>query len=157
SDAQTTAGLLIKLQNKIADFPVTLLEKLTQMGRQLEFETGDCFKAVYDKKRKLDSKLPAKLRSVGGIILPRPDCSKDSLAPLDYATSLAEKEKLFTNSIEVRSAQVSMMDEIAVFFNSDEQVRTIDAPTGMGKTLGYLFPAAYQVGQGKQIVLSTAT
>ncbi|GKS80383.1 3'-5' exonuclease [Ligilactobacillus pabuli] len=157
SDAQTTAVLLIKLQNKIADFPVTLLEKLTQMGRQLEFETGDCFKAVYDKKRKLDSKLPANLMSVGGIILQRPVFSKDSLAPLDYPTSLAEKEKLFTNSIEVRSAQVSMMDEIAVFFNSDEQVRTIDAPTGMGKTLGYLFPAAYQVGQGKQIVLSTAT
>lgn len=157
SDAQTTAVLLIKLQKKIADFPVILLEKLTNMGRQLEFETGACFRKSYTEKKLKDTKLPAELMAVNGLILQRPVFAKDSLVPLDYPETLNEKEKLFTNSIAIRSTQVEMMDEIHAFFAGSEKIRTVDAPTGMGKTLGYLFPAAYQAGKGKQVVISTAT
>lgn len=157
SDAQTTATLFIKLHEKIATFPVTLLEQLVSMGRQLELDTVDCFTDIYKKKKEQETKLPADLMSVDGIILQRPIFSKDILAPLDYPQRLADKEKLFADVIDVRPQQVAMMDEIYEFFSSSEPVLVVDSPTGSGKTLAYLFPAAYQTGQGKQVVISTAT
>lgn len=157
SDAQTTAMLFIKLQERIFSFPLTLLERLASMGRQLELDTVDSFKEAYDKKKKQETKLPADLMSVSGLIIQRPVFSKDTLAPLDYPVELVDKQKLFAGIIDVRQQQVEMMDETFEFFNSSELVRVIDAPTGTGKTLGYLFPAAYQTGQGKQVIISTAT
>ncbi|WP_333589100.1 helicase C-terminal domain-containing protein [Ligilactobacillus acidipiscis] len=157
SDARTTAALFIKLRERIADFPLTLLEELSLRGRQLELDTVDCFKEAYEQKSKQETKLPADLMSVAGLIIQRPIFSRDTLAPLDYPFELVEKEKLFTGLIDVRLQQVKMMDETFEFFNGSDLVRVIDAPTGAGKTLGYLFPAAYQTGQGKQVVISTAT
>ena len=51
-----------------------------------------------------------------------------------------------------------MMSTIADFFDDPNERRLLlEAPTGMGKTLGYLVPAAYTSTQDKRIVISTAT
>ena len=158
SDAKTTAALFLKLQEKIANFPVTLLQQLSNLGDQMYFDTVDCFKLAYQKKRQQETKLPANQMSVGGIILRRPNFTKDTLTALEYPASAAEKKKLFTDVIDWRPEQVNMMDDVFSFFNADpDLLRVLDAPTGTGKTLGYLFPAAYLTRQGKQVVISTAT
>lgn len=36
------------------------------------------------------------------------------------------------------------MNDIYEHFNDDEKMLLVQAPTGMGKTLGYLVPGAYQ-------------
>ncbi|GBG95096.1 ATP-dependent helicase [Ligilactobacillus salitolerans] len=157
SDAQTTAELFIELQKKIAELPVGVLEQLVRMGRKMEFETVDCFKKEFRKKKQQEYTLPSELITVAGIVLQRPVFEQETLAPLEYPRTVQEKQKLFAHEIEWRKQQATMMDQIADFFESEQHVALIDAPTGMGKTLGYLFPAAYQTGQKKQVVISTAT
>lgn len=49
------------------------------------------------------------------------------------------------------------MNDIYEHFNDDEKMLLVQAPTGMGKTLGYLVPGAYQAQEGASTVVSTST
>lgn len=58
---------------------------------------------------------------------------------------------------EVRPQQLEMMDAVADAFNRDG-IAVVEAPTGVGKTLAYLLPAAlWAVRNKERIVISTRT
>ncbi len=60
-------------------------------------------------------------------------------------------------SFEVRPQQNKMMEAIARAFN-EERIAVVEAPTGVGKTLAYLLPAALWSSRNRErVVISTRT
>jgi ATP-dependent DNA helicase DinG len=58
---------------------------------------------------------------------------------------------------EVRPQQTRMMETVSEAFNSNG-IAVVEAPTGVGKTLAYLLPAAlWAVGNRERVVVSTRT
>ncbi len=102
--------------------------------------------------------LAKKWMQIEDLVILRPNFkTRDNIA-LTFPKTKEEQEQLFSGSIEWRDEQVKMMSTIADFFDDPNERRLLlEAPTGMGKTLGYLVPAAYTSTQDKRIVISTAT
>ncbi len=66
-------------------------------------------------------------------------------------------EKTFGEGYEFRKHQQSLVREIASAFNGDH-FSLLEAPTGIGKTLSYLLPAAkWAVLSGEKVIISTNT
>lgn len=66
-------------------------------------------------------------------------------------------EKIFGDGYEFRKQQQSLVREITSAFNGDS-FSLIEAPTGIGKTLSYLLPAAkWALLNGEKVVISTNT
>src|SRR5690606_14690121 len=76
----------------------------------------------------------------------------------DYAHTSDEKAALFTPHFELRDTQIRMMDTIQETLTGEitEHI-AIEAPTGIGRTFGYLFPAVFHASSEKPIVVSTYT
>ncbi|KLD57492.1 hypothetical protein WP50_33415, partial [Lactiplantibacillus plantarum] len=77
-----------------------------------------------------------------------------------YPLTKAQKQHIFGDRLTYRPQQARMMNQIYRHYSkqSAEQVPLlIEAPTGTGKTLGYLLPLAYLAQDGQQVVVSTAT
>ncbi|KRM97505.1 ATP-dependent helicase DinG [Liquorilactobacillus aquaticus DSM 21051] len=158
SDAEATAQLLIFLLKAIENLPLRCLELIASYQNSLLMQTGLCFKEVFEKKQHENNILPTHLQEVGGIILRRFELSTRPQEEKPYPQSTAAKKKLFADVLEWRPAQIEMMDHVHKLLKSKEQARLVlEAPTGLGKTLGYLIPSSYSVGKGKKVVISTAT
>ncbi len=81
------------------------------------------------------------------------------LGPEELHAALAPKSKMARAlpQFEVRPQQLEMMDAVADAFNRNG-IAVIEAPTGVGKTLAYLLPAAlWAVRNKERIVISTRT
>ena len=147
SDAQATAELLLFLREKMAQLPKGLLERLLEMADALLYESYLVIEEIYRSQSILSS---SDLVQVQGLYFKK------------IAASL-ESRKLFQNfsknisllNLEVREEQESFAKEVGLLLK-DEPVSLIQAPTGIGKTYGYLLPALSQVKE-RQIVLSVPT
>lgn len=158
SDTYVTAELFLLLQKRAQKLPVETLAKLCQLSSALIYDTADFFKEAYQIKKKSGSPLSHELMQVEELIIRRPSFVAKSERPLDFPKTKAEQKELFSGVIEWRKEQVNLMETISTFLDSKEEKQLlIEAPTGMGKTLGYLIPAAYTATKNKRIVLSTAT
>ncbi|KRN88660.1 helicase C-terminal domain-containing protein [Ligilactobacillus ceti] len=160
SDAKVTAEIFLLLLEKIKEFPLPLLQMLSQMGNNLLYDTGRCFRKAFHKKEKQSATLPADLVVVDDLVLQRLSNQEPapSKQPQPYLYDLAAKAELFQSELEIRKNQVMLMDDIAEFFEQEITEKIIlEAPTGIGKTLGYLLPLAYLTTKGKKFVISTAT
>ncbi|KRL39063.1 helicase C-terminal domain-containing protein [Liquorilactobacillus uvarum] len=158
SDAEATAQLLIFLLKTIANLPLRCLEVITSYQNSLLMQTGSCFKEAFEKRQRKDNVLPAYLQEVGGIVLRRFGLSTRPQKEKTYPQTTASKRKLFANVLEWRPVQIEMMDHVHELLEKNDHSRLVlEAPTGLGKTLGYLIPAAYAVNKGKKVVVSTAT
>lgn len=83
-----------------------------------------------------------------GLIFRRPietEILNKTVEDVSYPHTMAEKENLIQQSFsnyEPRPNQFVMMDQIYDQLRLDHH-QAIEAGTGIGKTLGYLLPAAY--------------
>ncbi|KRN06197.1 ATP-dependent helicase DinG [Liquorilactobacillus sucicola DSM 21376 = JCM 15457] len=158
SDADATAQLLIFLLKRINNLPLRCLELIASFQNSLLMQTRLCFKESLTKRRHMPNTLPAHLQEIGGIVLRRFELTARAQQEGRYPRDEAAKKQLFANVLEWRPAQIEMMDYVHSLFQEKDKSRLVlEAPTGLGKTLGYLIPAAYTANAGGTVVISTAT
>lgn len=156
SDAYVTAKLLLLLLAKLRELPRDLLVTLNKLAGELVYDTGACFKEALAQKDETEI-LDADLLQVAGIILKRPHFQSGAKLTMTYPLTEQEKRQQFTEIIDYRSEQVRLMDDIEEFSHSKARYFLAQAPTGLGKTLAYLYPAAYLALGGQKVVLAVPT
>ena len=147
SDAQATAELLLFLREKMAQLPKGLLERLLEMADALLYESYLVIEEIYRNRSILSS---PDLVQVQGLYFKK---TTAPLKPRKLSQDFSKNISLL--NLEVREEQESFAKEIGLLLK-DETVSLIQAPTGIGKTYGYLLPALSQV-ENRQIVLSVPT
>lgn len=147
SDAQATAELLLFLREKMAQFPKGLLERLLEMADALLYESYLVIEEICRNQSILTS---PDLVEVQGLYF------KKIAVPLESRKLSQDFSKnISLLNLEVREEQESFAKEVGLLLK-DESVSLIQAPTGIGKTYGYLLLALSQVKE-RQIVLSVPT
>ncbi|MDN7145000.1 helicase C-terminal domain-containing protein [Liquorilactobacillus mali] len=158
SDAFVTAKLFLMLLKAIDNLPVQVLKIINRFRESLLFQTGSCFDAALKKKQAQTKQLPSYLEVVGDLVLRTETLTIESIREGGYPQTREKKEKLFGKFLEWRPTQSEMMDEVyRLLVQRKEKLLMIEAPTGLGKTLGYLIPALYAAVKGHPSVVSTAT
>ena len=147
SDAQATAELLLFLREKMAQLPKGLLERLLEMADALLYESYLVIEEIYRSQSILSS---PDLVQVQGLYFKKTGALNE---PRKLSQDFAKNISLL--NLAVREEQESFAKEVGLLLK-DEPVSLIQAPTGIGKTYGYLLPALSQV-ENRQIVLSVPT
>ncbi|TSI09064.1 ATP-dependent DNA helicase DinG [Lysinibacillus sp. BW-2-10] len=159
-DARACAHLLKKCWEELISLPLTTLEQLHKKSFRLKSNLSQLFFDALQTKRRsvIDTE---NIIYYNKIALQQPVArSKTNEKPLQYPMSKEEKIKLFTEKIpafEERVQQFQMMDSIWESLNRKSEI-AIEASTGIGKTIGYLFPALiYAIQNNRKICISTYT
>ena len=147
SDAQATAELLLFLRKKMVQLPKGLLERLLEMADALLYESYLVIEEIYRSQSILSS---PDLVQIQGLYFKK---TAVPLKPRKLSQDFSKNISLL--NLEMREKQESFAKEVGLLLK-DEPVSLIQAPTGIGKTYGYLLPALSQV-KGRQIVLSVPT
>jgi len=163
SDASATAELFIFLFRRLRALPLVTLEQMIQLHPELPLQTA----ALFDVAKRLNDQSPRKLPDFlyvkNGLALRKPTAMATTTlaAPSKYPKTKKQKQRLMPDNLEWRPEQAKMMNYI--YNNYAESDRhpvkqmIVEAPTGIGKSLGYTLPFAYLGQTGKQVVVSTAT
>lgn len=147
SDAQATAELLLFLREKMTQLPRGLLERLLEMADALLYESYLVIEEIYRSQSILSS---PNLVEVQGLYFNK------TVAPLEPRKLSQDFSKnISLLNLEVRERQERFAKEVGSLLK-DEHVSLIQAPTGIGKTYGYLLPALSQAKE-HQIILSVPT
>ncbi|WP_409022575.1 helicase C-terminal domain-containing protein [Dellaglioa sp. P0083] len=157
SDAHVTAELFIFLLTRLETIPRETLFEINRLSSFLLRNTNELFYDAYSDKNRRQERLPDHLYIVGGLVLQRRKQDTFNLTNYAYPEAEVDKKKIFEKQLSWRPEQAKMMDLISEHLKSSNRTLIIEAPTGIGKTLGYLIPAAYHAQNRKQIVISSAT
>ncbi|AGV73845.1 helicase C-terminal domain-containing protein [Lactococcus cremoris] len=148
SDAYATAELLIRIEEKIQKLPRSVLEELLRHSDNLLFESKSFLQEQLDKTKIR----PAAFKVVHNIATRKFKSSVSKKSPLtDLSANFSE------NISRLGLASRSKQEKLAHLMETELthlQASFIEAPTGLGKTYGYLLPL---VAAGQRIVVSTAT
>ncbi|RHW41275.1 ATP-dependent helicase DinG [Neobacillus notoginsengisoli] len=164
SDAEATAELFILFLKKLKNLPIKTIRQLARLSEGLKSDIHLLLNSIeLEKDEGIDS-IPESIIFVNGIALKDPGIREKDQANLiiseEYPWSHAEKEKLFQSAaflLESREGQFEMMDEVYHSFQNGTHA-LIEAGTGIGKTLGYLLPAAYfSRRENVRVIISTYT
>ncbi|WP_298469476.1 ATP-dependent DNA helicase DinG [Psychrobacillus sp. FSL W7-1457] len=158
-DAKATAYLLLKCFDQLQTLPMKTIELLHKRSFQLKSNLALIFFEVLTMKRKMyDSKDYLEYRGIP--LQYERDEPLPTQSELVYPSSFDEKKQLFQQGslkLEERTGQFELMDRIHLALSESREI-VCEAETGIGKTLGYLIPAAiYGIEQGKPIIISTYT
>ncbi|WP_426065636.1 DEAD/DEAH box helicase family protein, partial [Escherichia coli] len=63
----------------------------------------------------------------------------------------------FDGRLSYRKQQARLMNAVYDHFSHEEKNLIIEAETGMGKTIGYLFPASYLATPKNPLIVSTTS
>jgi ATP-dependent DNA helicase DinG len=174
ADAYMTAGVYGALWKKVLTLPLDTLAEIVRAGHTMPWDGAPFFEAALKERAgetftapdappsadELDEALGMLFsapQDVGDALRPRP-----SLKPLDLDEVAAVIEpggklaEAFPD-YEHRAQQVSMLRKVAGAFNEGKHI-LVEAPTGVGKSLAYLLPAArFAVQNNKRVIVSTNT
>lgn len=162
SDAVATAHLFIFLQKRLAHLPLITLQQMVQLTPELPRETAELFAYALQQGRKQPGRLPKELMIRNGLALRKKAIPQQAVGRQKqrYPLTKAQKMQLFGEDLTYRPQQARMMNQIYRHYtqatNAIEPLM-IEAPTGTGKTLGYLLPLAYLAQEDRQVIVSTAT
>lgn len=161
SDAYATGELLLLLKRKVQQLPLVTVERLADLAANCTMDTELFFQTNLEEMRQHVAELPEDILIKKGLAIQKKTVSYEQIAyreKNEYPEDVEDKEAMFQQDFELRDTQIQMMDEIhqnlTVAKNSH---LAIEAPTGIGKTMGYLFPAIYHAAKDKPIVISTYT
>lgn len=158
-DAEATANLLLTALSKLRTLPEETLNLLHRRSFSLRSDISTLiYEALkYARIAPAREKLPlfrgipyrhaGKAHGVVAARLPYPSAEEDKISLLEKGYP----------SFEYRKSQLMFMD--AVWKTLSLQTETVtEVPTGIGKTVGYLLPAAlHSLQTGKPVVISTFT
>ncbi|MCV3740291.1 exonuclease domain-containing protein [Lentilactobacillus hilgardii] len=167
SDALATAKLLLILLRQVKMLPRRTLEQIIQINPSLPLDTMKVFIQVNDENRSesLAEKLPDQLKLSAGLVLrkrePVLNEPHNKTAEAKFPKTRTAKSKILPPHLESRIEQNKMMNMIYNNYASDghhpAKPLVIEAPTGIGKSLGYSLPFSYLANAQKPVVISTAT
>ncbi|AVK60334.1 diguanylate cyclase [Lactobacillus sp. CBA3605] len=162
SDAIATAHLFIFLQQRLAHLPLTTLQQMVQLTPELPRDTAELFAYALQQGKKHPGRLPHDLMIKNGLALRKKKLPQQPVGRSDarYPLTKAQKVHLFGTDLRYRPQQARMMNQIYRHYtkaSSQNEPLLIEAPTGTGKTLGYLLPLAYLAQGQRQVIISTAT
>lgn len=157
SDARATAELFLALMQKAQQLPQMTLDMLDKIPLQLPRETQQIFVTASAIVKEQRPTLPGNLRIVNGLALQRlPENASRRLKNAKYPATQTQKEKLFGSVLAYRGEQAKLMNLIYNNYTHEKaKSLVIEAPTGLGKTLGYLIPFSYL--RQKQVVVAVPT
>lgn len=158
-DARATAYLLDKIINKLTTLPLVTLEKLVELSNQLSFQSDWLIKNVFKLAQQNPSDLKDNLMIYEGMAIVDPSATIEvsyHSTTNDYPMTLQDKKRFFNSSFQLRKHQGELMDNIFYYFEkeSNGEELAIEAPSGMGKSIGYLVPS---VLNRQRVVISTHT
>jgi ATP-dependent DNA helicase DinG len=158
SDAYVTAELLLHFINKLRILPLVTLEKLQTLSGHLKSDLSLLFDEIVSQKQRHVEDLSVDLEVYRGIALRKK--TDDSPLPSigdEIELDISKNLELHISSYEKRDAQIQMMDEVLESFLTGSHL-VIEAGTGVGKSLGYLWPSLQFAKQQKErVVISTFT
>lgn len=162
SDAQVTAELFLILLKNLAALPMITLRQLSQLAGGLKSDLQQLIDEMINEKNQTNEIVPASIEIYNTLALKQhlktithshqerssyPDSEQEKIAVVSQGFSVFEK----------RDGQFQMMDGVYQSFKN-EQHALIEAGTGVGKSLGYLLPAAYFAKEKSlPVVVSTHT
>ncbi|OTN76986.1 hypothetical protein A5886_002065 [Enterococcus sp. 8G7_MSG3316] len=156
SDAEVTAALLMYIEAIMKELPRTTLKQIALLSGQMGMQTSAF---IYDVLKETSTTLPEELEEVDGIVL-RKKTVKTFVYnhyPNDYPQIKAEKTAQFQAHLTYRKQQARLMNAVYNHFTDTEKNLILEAETGMGKTIGYLFPTAYLATPDNPLIVSTSS
>ncbi|MGO1969689.1 MAG: helicase C-terminal domain-containing protein [Levilactobacillus brevis] len=163
SDASATAELFIFLFRRLRALPMVTLQRMIDLQADLPLQTTTLFRVAQQLNEQSPRKLPDYLYIKNGLALrqPAPLPATTLAEPSKYPKTKEQKQKLMPENLEWRPEQAKMMNYIYNNYAEADQHPVkhmiVEAPTGIGKSLGYLLPMAYLGQTGRPVVVSTAT
>ena len=161
SDAQVTAELLLIMLNAIKALPFVTVKELAKLSEGLKSDLHLIFDDVLQVKESSLEDLPDHIEVYRGIALKkRAEAQKADHSEIKYPKTVEEKKTLIQKAFsgyEIRHGQFEMMDCVHDAFTRNGHA-LIEAGTGVGKSLGYLIPAAiFSLENKNPVVISTYT
>ncbi|SDI28165.1 ATP-dependent DNA helicase DinG [Natribacillus halophilus] len=163
SDAEATARLMIRMMEKIQALPAITLEQLepytAYMREGLHFYVYETMKAKRQRHQKNDDDYDI----YRGLALKKQ--KEQPPPPAREGISLTTEEFFGSDgalanaspSFEERTSQVEMAQKVGEVF-AEEKYLLVEAATGTGKTLAYLFPAVAKSRKTRRpVVIATET
>lgn len=162
SDALVTAKLFLVINKRLQQLPLPTLELLAKLGKSTLRETNLVFKNVLRKVENKNNILPDYLYEKHGLVLRKKDfhITERLDTGRKYPNTKDKKKKLLKGILEYRKNQSQLMDNIyqtSQHRNKQKKWNLIEAPTGAGKTLGYLLPLSYLINGKQKLIVATTT
>lgn len=162
SDAYVTGELLLILFKRLNRLPLATIRQLHKLSYSLKSDLDEILAEIMLRKQKSLEEIPEKLEQYRGIALKReqPLFSGAGEKEIMYPAGDTDKERLLKKAFpfyEKRSGQFRMMDLVHDSFEHQHH-SMIEAGTGVGKSIAYLYPALIEaVCSKKPVVISTFT
>jgi ATP-dependent DNA helicase DinG len=161
SDAQVTAELLLIMLEALEALPHVTVKELAKLSEGLKSDLHLIFDDVLKVKESRLESLPEHIEVYRGIALKRKaENPKIEKSVIEYPETVEEKQTLLKKAFsgyEIRHGQFEMMDCVREAFSKKGHA-LIEAGTGVGKSLGYLIPAAiFSLESNNPVVISTYT
>jgi ATP-dependent DNA helicase DinG len=161
SDARATAELFLQLKEKAINLPLVTLEKLNFLSAHCQVDNDSFFYESYEIAKEMRSPLPQQIYVKNGLALKEKEIRSEQTAYREKEVadfSEVAKRLMGNHGLEIRSEQVEMMQSLFDFhLAATRQNLAIEAAPGIGKTLAYLLPAAYQATPQNKVLISTST
>ncbi|MCW0953297.1 exonuclease domain-containing protein [Weissella ceti] len=168
SDAATTASLFMKLVERAQSLPMITLQTLVNLPLNLPKETRIIIEQALTYNQKEPKQLDKSLEVLDGLAIRRFSAPAPLVASTDvkYPKKPAALEQVLGDSFAYRKDQAKLMNFIEHHYAEDtfadsepgENALVIEAPTGLGKTLGYSLPYAYLANQSnRKVVVAVPT
>lgn len=171
-DAYGTMALYRELWRRVLALPLDTLAEIVRLGEQMPWDGAYTFKAALQARSREvftapEAKDAGELADLGELfggadehtstLRPRPDFQT---IDVDETVALVKPggplSRAF-NGYEYRSQQADMMRQVVRAFNEGQHM-LVEAPTGVGKSIAYLLPAARFAAQNDaRVVISTNT
>ncbi|WP_312096794.1 ATP-dependent DNA helicase DinG [Niallia sp.] len=162
SDAYVTAELLLLLLEKLNALPQVTTKQLEFLSSSLKSDLDIYLQDLIQKKHSKLEYIPANWEVYRGLTLKRlpsnliADQGKEQIVSFDVEKIEKRMEETFS-FYQRREGQLEMMDVVHQALSANRH-GLIEAGTGVGKSLGYLVPAAYfSIENKKQVIISTFT
>jgi DNA polymerase-3 subunit epsilon/ATP-dependent DNA helicase DinG len=157
-DARATALLYWKLWQRMSTLPRAVLQELVDLGRGLEWEAGQVFRAALVEAENLPVGIPPAFSRAPEVReasqLDGQRAAVDSVTPVLGSGGLLE---VSMPDYEHRPQQLTMAQAIETAFDDGHHLM-VEAGTGTGKSIAYLTPAVlWAVNNNRQVVISTNT
>ena len=165
SDALVTGELFIYIEQQIRQVPISTLEQIVALSGVLGRETSEFLEMQLAKLKASYPPLKAGIKVVNGLAL-RQKVDISGLYPhkvlKEFPLGVESKTEAYGDLLEVRESQSRMMDDVYQFFTENDQKSfnknfAIEAPTGSGKSFGYLYPMSFLATCDNPVVLSTTS
>jgi len=158
-DAEATAKLFLICMKKLYALPEDTLNLLHRRSFRLKSDLSTLFhEALKIARTKSTGNVFSFFRGIPyrNMLMPQTENFGYPVYPVDNEKKIEQLKKAYPN-FEHRKSQFGFMDEVWNTLSTQSEI-IAEVPTGIGKTIGYLLPAAiHSIRSGKPVVISTYT